>query len=87
MTGGQTLHAEREANPKAKRPKLTDADMDFLVEAAWKAGAHCVRAGNKHVKVFPVNGSRMISIPATPSDHRTFQNKRSALRRGGIPVE
>jgi hypothetical protein len=81
------LHGKREAAPEAKRPRLANGEMDFLVEAAWNAGAHCELGGNGHMKVYPQNGSRMITIPATPSDHRTFQNKRSALRRGGIPVE
>lgn len=80
------MHPKRTKNPKAKRPKLTDKDMDSLAEAAWEAGAWCERAGNLHVKVYPADGSRMIPIPATPSGHRTFQNKRSALRRAGIPV-
>lgn len=87
MNEGTALHAEREANPKAKRPSLTDGEMDQLVAAAWEAGANCVRAGNNHIKIYPANGGRMITIPSTPSDHRTFQNKRSALRRAGIPVE
>lgn len=60
--------------------------MDSLVEAAWASGAWCERAGTNHVKVLPADGSRMVTIPSTPSDHRTFPNKRSALRRGGISV-
>lgn len=87
VSDGDILHAEREANPKTKRPTLSDGEMDSLVAAAWNAGAKCIRAGNNHVKVYPANGNRMITIPATPSDHRTFQNKRSALRRAGIQVD
>lgn len=60
--------------------------MDGLVQAAWDGGAWCERAGNKHVKVYPADGSRMITIPSTPSDHRTFANKRAQLRRAGINV-
>ncbi len=62
--------------------------MDSLVVAAWEAGAWCERAGNKHIKVYPADPTkRMISIPSTPSDHKTYQNKRSALRRANIPVD
>jgi hypothetical protein len=81
------LHEKRKADPSARRPKLADGDMDSLVEAAWRAGAHCELGGNGHMKVYPLDGSRLVTIPATPSDHRTYQNKRSALRRAGIPVE
>lgn len=80
------VHPERKGNPKAKRPTLPDREMDSLVKAAWAAGAKCIRAGNKHVKVYPVDGSRMIPIPATPSDHRTYKNKARALQRAGISV-
>lgn len=81
-----TKHPERVKNPSAERPKLKNRDMDALVKAAWDADAWCVRGGNQHVKVYPVDGSRMIPIPSTPSDHRTVRNKKAALRRAGIPV-
>jgi len=80
-------HPERIKNPDAKCPRLTDDQMDALVEAAWKSGANCARGGKNHVKVYPADGSRMIPIPATPSGHKTYQNKRTALRRAKITVD
>jgi hypothetical protein len=83
-----TLHPKREAIPKAKRPKVSDSMMDDLVQMAWEAGAHCVLGGSNHVKVYPVDGSRMIPIPSTPSDSQhTYRNKLRALQRAGIGVD
>jgi hypothetical protein len=81
------MHPKRQADPKAKRPKVVDNDLDSLVEAAWEAGAHCVGGGKNHVKVYPADMSRMIPIPSTPSGNKTYRNKRQALRRAGIPVD
>lgn len=82
------LHPEREANPDAKRPKVVHRDMQKLVNLAWDAGAHCVSGGKNHVKVWPVDGSKMIPIPSTPSNaSRTYRNKLRALQRAGIGVE
>ena len=70
------LHAEREANPDAKRPKVVNRDMQKLVKFAWDAGAHCVSGGKNHVKIFPADGSKMIPIPSTPSKpSSTYRNK------------
>lgn len=80
------MHIRRTENPNAKRPKLKQKEMDYLVECAWGCGAWCERGGNKHVKVYPSNGSRMITIPGTPSGSRTYDNKRKALHRAEITV-
>lgn len=85
---GTKRHPKREANPKAKRPKAVDDKMDELVKLAWDAGAYCERAGNNHIKVWPVDGSRMIPIPSTPSKPTsTYRNKLRALQRAGIGVD
>lgn len=80
------MHPKREANPNAKRPKLTNQDMDALVQLCWEQGWWCERAGNKHIKVWPPSGGRMVPIPATPSGSRTYRNKMSALRRSGLTI-
>jgi hypothetical protein len=85
---GTKLHPKREANPKAKRPKVVDGKMNELIKMAWDAGAHCELAGNNHAKVWPLDGSRMISIPSTPSKPvSTYRNKLRALQRAGIGVD
>lgn len=80
------MHPKRLQNPTARRPKVKDRDMNELVASAWACGAWCERGGTNHVKVYPPDGSRMVMIPSTPSDHRTVRNKRAALRRGGLSV-
>jgi hypothetical protein len=82
------LHPKRKANPDAKRPKVVDGKMNELIKMAWDAGAHCERGGNNHVKVWPIDGSKMIPIPSTPSKPTsTYRNKLRALQRAGIGVD
>lgn len=79
------MHPKRKANPTASRPKATRADVDLLLQAAWAQGAWIEKGGNQHYKVYPAGpGSRMVPIPATPSDWRTVRNKRAQLKRNGI---
>ena len=81
----ESMHPKRVRNAQAKRPKATRDDVDLLLQAAWFQGAWIERGGNQHFKVYPPGkDSRMVPIPATPSDYRTVQNKRSQLRRNGI---
>lgn len=77
----------RKGDPGAKRPTLSNKDMDHLVKCAWNASAACIRGGNQHVKIYPADGSAMIPIPATPSGSRTYKNKCKALNRAGIPTD
>jgi hypothetical protein len=79
------LHLKREAKPNLKCPKVVNKDMAKLVKLAWNSGAHCESSGKNYVKVWPVDGSKMIRIPSTPS-HPTqaYRNKLRALQRAGI---
>lgn len=78
------MHPERLRNPGTERPRHQNQDMDSLVAAAWAAGWWCKRGGNQHMKCYPPDDGRMVPIPSTPSDRRTYRNKRSQLRRGGV---
>jgi hypothetical protein len=79
------LHPKREAKQNLKCPKVVNKDMAKLVKLAWEAGAHCESSGKNYVKIWPVDGSRMIRIPSTPSSpSQTFRNKLRALQRAGI---
>jgi hypothetical protein len=81
------MHPRRLQNPSAKRPKVSNRDMDALVAAAWKQGWWCERGGNNHVKCYPPDGSRMIPIPSTPSNpRRARKNKTAALQRAGLKI-
>jgi hypothetical protein len=82
---GTKLHPKREADSSLKCPKVVHKDMNKLIREAWDHGAHCVASGKNHVKVWPVDGSRMISIPSTPSSPaQTYRNKLRALQRAGL---
>jgi hypothetical protein len=82
---GVKLHPKREAEPNAKCPTVVNKDMMKLVKMAWAAGAHCIASKDNYIKVWPVDGSRMITIPSTPSSPRsTYRNKLRALERAGI---
>lgn len=78
------MHPKRVANPAAKRPKLSNKEMDRLVMLAWAQGWWCERAGNQHIKCYPPSDLRMVPIPSTPSSSRTAANKLSALKRSGL---
>jgi hypothetical protein len=79
------LHPKRKADPHAKCPTVVNKDMTKLVKMAWAAGAHCVASKDNYIKVWPVDGSRMITIPSTPSSPgSTYRNKLRALQRAGI---
>jgi hypothetical protein len=80
------MHPKRLENPTAKRPTVKNTHLDELVALAWEAGWWCVRGGNKHVKCYPPDGGRMISVASTPSDYRTYKNTKSKFRRGGLSV-
>lgn len=80
------MHPKRRANPNAQRPKVKNRDLDGLIAAAWEAGWWAVPMGNNHVKCYSPTGGQVIPVPSTPSDHRTFRNKRAQFRRQGLDV-
>lgn len=44
-------------------------------------------AGGKHIKAFPPDTTRpMVTIPTTPSDHRSLRNTIAQLRRSGADL-
>lgn len=80
-------HPKRLENPSAKRPKVTNRDMDSLIVAAWEQGWWCVEGGRNYIKCYPPDGSRMIPIQSTPSNPRRARaNKKAALRRAGLDI-
>lgn len=79
-------HPKRLEHPDATCPLPKDKDMKELVLACWEQMWWCERAGNKHIKCYPPDGSRMVPIPSTPSSPRTRINKIAALKRGGLKI-
>ena len=79
------MHPKRKANPKAKRPKVKNRELDEMVAAAWAAGWHCARTKSSHVMCYPPDKKRRpVLVASTPSDHHTIPNTRSAFQRSGL---
>lgn len=49
-------------------------------DAGWR-----IEVGKTHVKAYPPDGTKWVSFPKSPSDHRAWLNKRAELRRLGVP--
>ena len=54
-------------------------EMGKLFKALASQG-WSVEKGRKHVKAKSPNGA-LVTLPATPSDHRSYLNSRAQLRR------
>jgi hypothetical protein len=81
------LHPERERNPRGKRPKVKNRELDAMVAAAWQAGWHCVKLSKGHVMCYPPDKTmKPVLVASTPSDHRTIPNTRAAMRQRGLNV-
>lgn len=59
-------------------------DMKILFKSLVSQG-WTVEKGRKHVKAKGPNGA-LVTLPATPSDHRSFMNSRAQLRRAGATL-
>jgi hypothetical protein len=79
------LHPKRTENPKAKRPKVSNRDLDDMIDQAWDAG-WWGRAAGSYAMMHSPDLVYMIKVPSTPSDHRTVRNKRSQFRRAGLNI-
>lgn len=56
----------------------TDSLVAYLVAQEWK-----VNVTGKHIKVTSPEG-KMVTLPSTPSDHRSIKNSISELKRNGL---
>lgn len=79
-------HPKRLASPSAKRPTVKNKDLDAMIAKAWEAGWWAEKRGNNHVLCYPPDGGQMVTMPSTPSDHRSVPNTRSLFRRSGLPL-
>lgn len=61
------------------------AALQDLLDSCERQGCRVVPGKNCHIKVFPPRGD-MISVPSTPSDHRSMKDIVARLRRAGIVV-
>ena len=68
-----------------RKRRITDPEMRALVDAARKDGCTITSTGSGHIHVKTPDG-KTVSLPFTPSDHRSFLNCRAELRRAGVNV-
>lgn len=65
--------------------RVTNPDVRKLVDVARDSGCRVENTSGGHIRVYAPDGS-VVSLPSTPSDHRSVKNARSKMRRAGIPV-
>jgi hypothetical protein len=83
---GESQHPERIANPTAKRPKVPSKAINILIDKAWEQGWWCKKSGSKHVMMYSPDGKGMVTLPGSPSDHRSIKNSRNLLRKNGLKL-
>lgn len=81
------MHPERRQNPRRKRPKVKNRELDAMIAVAWQEGWHCLKLAKGHVMCYPTDKTlRPVLVASTPSDYRTIPNTRSQLRQRGLNV-
>lgn len=85
------MHPKRIANAAAHCPKVKDAELQKMIEAAWAAGWWSEKRSSGHVACYSppvVGGGRgaIVLVANTPSDRRTVPNTRSTFRRAGLQI-
>lgn len=85
VTNGRNGHVKRGTPmPLLRAPNVGNKESQELVDACHRAGWVAER-GTKHVKV-KVPSGRTITIPSTPSDHRSLDNAKAILRSEGLQL-
>jgi predicted RNA binding protein YcfA (HicA-like mRNA interferase family) len=87
IMGGQGMHPEREANPHAKRPKVSARAIEIVIEKAWDQGWWCKKGKKSHVKLYSPDGRYIVTLPSSPSDHRGIRNARQLLKKYGLDLK
>jgi predicted RNA binding protein YcfA (HicA-like mRNA interferase family) len=85
--GGRGMHPEREANPRAKCPKVSARAVEIVIEKAWGQGWWCKKGKKGHVKLYSPDGRYIVTLPSSPSDHRGIRNARQLLKRYGLDLK
>jgi hypothetical protein len=80
------VHPKRLENPDAKRPKVSNKELDAMVARAWEAGWWARQTKNNYAWCYPPDGGKPLKVVSTPSSSRTIPNTRSAFARRGLKV-
>lgn len=81
--GGVQRGAPVAGTGKGERP--TRAEVAALVTRCRDAGAIVSKTGKNHWQVI-LHGTKLGTIPGTPSDHRSLKNCEANLRRKGLNI-
>lgn len=61
----------------------SNKDIDQMIRQLIRQG-WCFQRGGKHARLTSPNGRRSLTVPTSPSDHRSINNFRRDLRRVAI---
>ena len=62
----------------------TNKDLRVIIEALIEQGWRFEKSGSGHIKGFPPDKTMpMVTMAATPSDHRAIKNIKSYIRKSG----
>jgi hypothetical protein len=81
------MHSKRLENPKAKRPKVKDRQLDKMVKTAWSAGWWAVKRPTGHVMCYhPTDLKEKVLVNNTAGDRHVVPNVRSSFRKAGLKL-
>jgi hypothetical protein len=72
--------------PTRTRLMATAREYIDLARLAEEQGWCIERARNNHLRWIPPDGGKAVVTCSTPSDHRSFLNDRSRLRKAGLEL-
>ncbi|AFM10494.1 hypothetical protein PIS_105 [Saccharomonospora phage PIS 136] len=70
--------------PVEQVKRIRDKKLRELAVIAIRQKKWTSKVKKKHVWLLSPDGQDTVSFPCTPSDHRTYENKRHDLRRAGV---
>ena len=63
---------------------MAPKDIKNLIRALESQGWRVEKTRSGHYMAYSPNGKDIVTIPGTPSDHRSMRNTLAALRRAGF---
>jgi hypothetical protein len=81
------MHPKRTENPKAKRPKVKDKQLDAMVKTAWSNGWWAVRRETGHVMCYhPTDVKEKVLVNNSAGDPHVIKNVRKHFRKAGLKL-
>lgn len=63
---------------------MATKEIRKLIRALEAQGWRVEETGSGHYQAYSPNGEDIVTIPGTPSDHRSMRNTMSRLKRAGF---